>query len=281
MRGPNKVKKTAEQKAAHRAQRQAKQDAKQQEASATVNLGLGSGFDMVGDGGLEGGPGSKAQQMIANAVNAVAAETHHADPGSMELTLEGASRFDNHLHGDGKSGGGGPARHRGSGSGFMAQYGNPDSYDRGGQTSGGYDAPAFSQPSSAASGGNHYGGAGYYSPSFSRADTESKHHSPSAAAGIHGVPQPMEPQIDDRLENELHPSDEQNKNPLGNVDGPPQQRDHRTSSPHQASPGRLESPEPTGGPLAAYLMPEQQETGHSGEYSPGAAADGGASGSQW
>lgn len=275
MRGPNKVKKTAEMKAQ---QRHARQAAKQRDASGQAQ-GLGHGQAQDGDS-------MRSNQMVGSVISA-------GPSGEMELTLDTAANRYDHLHTAGD-----PAGNKNGGRIKSQQqqqleydarrqelfnaYGTDglgrDSYDRTGQQPGQYFSltadPSVSNGFGYPSGGPNTAqsvGSEYYS-SFSRSNGQadpSRQDERDRHSGV-GADQQERPQqmIDDRLED---PSEEDRARLVALI-GAGARLDPAEGN---DSPGRRNNQA-----LAAYLLPEGDPE-NVGEYSPVGTGVEDASGQQW
>lgn len=304
MRGPNKVKKTAEMKAQQRADRSARQAAKQrgelpqsgEEGQQQVGLGVGVG--------VLGGQGQT---------------------GEMDLTLDTASRYDHFQAGDDKN-----SRMKQQQQqqqqhdytstrrqDYMTVYGTDglgrDSYDRTGQQAGQYFslAPDPSgnnfgyQPSTAGSGGTDYyssfSRANEHDPKSARSDDHNHNHNRDPrVAGRDIAPRPPQiPMIDDRL-SESTEADRDRARLVSLIgagtrfdpaieggDGHQHNNNSNSNSNNNNndSPGRNQNASVSANAsniaLAAYLLPPEGEgEGENGDYSPGGTGDA-AVGGQW
>ena len=288
MRGPNKVKKTAEMKAQQRADRSARQAAKQR--------------DGPGQGGHEDGSRA-AQQMVVNAMGGTAgAMALGGQPGQLDLTLDTASRYD-HMHGVDAQGDKNGLKmkqyqqqqqqqqqeYEVRRQEFLASYGTDglgrDSYDRTGQQAGHYFSLAPDTSSSNGFGyppstGQSVAGTEYYS-SFSRTNDQDSHihngkstrHDDRDGRGSGQDQNRSNQLIDDRLDDS---SEAQDRARLVSLIGAGARFDATEGN---DSPGRNNSQANNGSALAAYLLPEG-DAENVGEYSPGGTGDG-VAGGQW
>jgi hypothetical protein len=267
MRGPNKVKKTAEMKAQQRAERLARNQAKQSMASHAHAMSLGGAVGIGGALGTEDDEARRTREIVAMAVDAA----QHG--GAIDMTLDNAGgRYDVIPDPEGQG------RNRKSAStqdwrraGFMAPYANEtfmrDSYDRaegGGGEVGEMNQPgqvggeyAYAAPGTTGigSGSGHYG-SDYYS-SFSRSDHTGKQPAHLQVQGS-AVPHPTETHGDESGER-------------AGRGGPTSSTrfDHGVTD-QVGSPGRNVGQGTSA--LAAYLLPDGATEG-SGEFSPGATGE--------